>query len=498
MKKTYRIIIAVLAASMALISCSKERQDVKSASEGPRTIQVSFSAPTKTSLGDDGVTPRFSPGDEIIVSNGSHYQTLPVSVDGNYASITTDLTGTLTAVYPAKAAKLDGTEIIGVLVPSNQTGRFRDANIAMAKIPDGASKAYFENQTAILKFYVDESIGVTGIRIISKGERIADGFIDEKGAVIEQGTEDEIEVNYTTRITVQQIADPEANYYQPNYIPLWQLTDDPQMRVCYVAIRPTAGSDTYSLKVSSRTTTQTANNGLLQKNQLVGGMVQRVFENVSLPANTLANVFIPYYIPVNVGTEGEPEYQYWAYCNVGAFLPEEPGYYYSWGNTEGHWLNGVSDNYQFTADVYNETSGGQITANRLTPESDAAYTAWGGKWRMPTNSESQILKALVVREYSNKYGKYGYSLGALFLPSAGHIADYAGSMTQWNQESSSEFWTSDKYSSTIDAYYFYKCPDNDYSATGRYYGIPIRPIHADPLPEGNGLEVNKYNEGPTL
>lgn len=85
----------------------------------------------------------------------------------------------------------------------------------------------------------------------------------------------------------------------------------------------------------------------------------------------------------------------WATCNVGAVRPEEPGNYYSWGETETK-----SD---FSAYKYMDSNGkltkynvkdkcgatdGRLT---LTLDDDAAHCAWGGSWRMPTPQEAKEL-----------------------------------------------------------------------------------------------------------
>lgn len=453
MKTTYKFIIALFAATLALASCTKdviaEKEDVNP-QDGLRTIAVSFGASTKTYLDDDGVTPIFEEGDEIAVSNYKEEE--QVSVERNEKGdlyFTTTLQGELVAIYPSSKASFEAGKP-GFIVPVEQTGLFKDANIALAKIGEDANYATFVNQTAVLKFYIGPEIGVQSI-IISSNSQLA---TDDSKIVVE-----------VAKLRESKVIDP-------------------QERICYVAVLP----GVLQMTVESFTSTQKVENS--------EGYVKREFQNVNLTHNTLANVFIPYYIPVNVGTEAEPECQYWAYCNVGAFLPEEPGYYFSWGNTDGHWLNAESEEYQFTNEVYSDTPGGEITESRLTPESDAAYVAWGGKWRMPTKTESMILKERVSRDY--RYERYGYCFGDLFLPAAGHIADFGGSMVQWNKETSSEFWTSDKYSDNQHAYYFYKSPDTDSDTNSRHEGIPIRPIYGDPAQEQVALEINKYKEGPTL
>lgn len=496
MKTTYKFIIALFAATLALASCTKdviaEKEDVNP-QDGLRTIAVSFGASTKTYL-DSDLIPRFNGGEEILISNGDNYERLTVDASSGKPTITTTLSGKLVAVYPSKAAKLEGTSITGIQVPSNQTGRFADANIAIAKIDENQNYAMFQNQTAVLKFYVDRSIGVTALQIMSgpDGEvPISDGYINEMG---ETDAERSKERGFDTfSVTVMPEQKTET----------WTLadqTDDPEHRVCYVAVR--AEGNPFTMRVKSRTNTQLyeedvnlEQTGTLEAKQK--GIVTRFFENVALKPGDLANVFIPYYIPVKVSDEPET-YQYWGYCNIGAFLPEEPGYYFSWGNTDGHWLNGITDGYEFTADVYSNTPGGEITESRLTPESDAAYVAWGGKWRMPTKTESMILKG----KGSWTYEKNGFCCGDMFLPSAGHISKSSSgdSMLNWNKGNASEFWTSSgNESSTISAHRFIYSTVMEYeSLTYRYEGRPVRPIYGDPAPIVEIQPIETLTEGRTL
>ena len=510
MKTAYKYIIAGLAVTLALASCTKdviaEKEDVNPQDGGLRTIAVSFGASTKTSMGNDGITPVFTgEGEEVIVSNGSGYQKLAVEIKDGIPSITTNLSGELTAVYPSKAAKLEGTKITGILIPSNQTGRFADANIAMATIAEGGNKAVFQNQTAVLKFYVDRSIGVTALAIKARpdGAPISDGYIDE------QGVKDEVksqEKDFNTfSVTVMPETDDEN----------WTLadqTDDPEQRVCYVAIR--SDGATLNMGVTSRTKTQLYEDenieqtGRLQYQQK--GIVSRLFENVSLKPGDLANVFIPYYIPVKVSDEPET-YQYWAYCNIGAFLPEEAGYYFSWGNTQGYvntgikWVEAprkeedVALDGGFCGGNYEKTYGAKLMSNlKVDANEDAACAAWGGKWRMPSAEECKVLT-----KFANGWNdelKGCCFAEFIFLPAAGYGGSYESDRVAQLGEKGN-YWSSTIVDGYVGNAYFLsfdKESSGSIPGQGRYEGRPIRPIFGDPAQEQVALEIKKYVEGPTL
>lgn len=164
MKLYLRLILAVLAATVTLAACTKEitppnfeNDKVKPGStqveEGSRIITVSFAPQTRTYL-DEGIQPKFENNDKILVSNGTEKKECSIFVDKNgNASFVTTLTGPLKAVYPAKAAKLKGNDIEGVLVSTVQSGKFADANICMAENINTA--ATFVNKTAVFKIITD-------------------------------------------------------------------------------------------------------------------------------------------------------------------------------------------------------------------------------------------------------------------------------------------------------------------------------------------------------
>lgn len=173
-------IFVTLVASLILASCAKEPALEQSGSltqeEGTRIIAVSFAPQTKTALGEDGRTPVFQEGDRIMISNGVATKTIAVHIDENgNAYFSTSLSGELTAVYPAAAAEVKGNVIKGIRVPAEQSGRFADANIAMAE--HIADNAKFVNRTAL--FIITPPPGATTLKVTSlpavvSGERTGD------------------------------------------------------------------------------------------------------------------------------------------------------------------------------------------------------------------------------------------------------------------------------------------------------------------------------------
>lgn len=177
MKASFHLIFAVLAATVVLVSsCTKEIPAAED--DGSRIISVSFAThpQTRTTLGEDEHTPVFQEGDRIMISNGVATKTIAVHVDENgNAYFSTSLSGELTAVYPAAAAEVRNNVIKGIRVPAEQSGRFADANIAMAE--HIADNAKFVNRTAL--FIITPPPGATTLKITSlpavvSGERTGD------------------------------------------------------------------------------------------------------------------------------------------------------------------------------------------------------------------------------------------------------------------------------------------------------------------------------------
>ena len=505
MKTTYRLILAAIAATAALVSCTKElnpgKVDTDPASSTLRTIAVSFEPSTKSSL--SGLQPSFVAGDEIMLTNGQATDTCTVFMEGNAAKIKTSLTGImLLATYPASCG-IPNSE--GVRIPTVQTGKFKDANIACAFIAENAESADFQHLVAILKFYVDESIGVKSIKITSSDESIANYDGSTSG--------------YYNTITVST---PEGcgDLYDA-------MPDDGQdKRVCYVAVDRRSDSDLFanSLKFECETSTQ-------------GPRTKTPTSEVKIEKGSIYNVFMPYYINVKVSDTPE-EYQKWAYCNVGAFLPEEPGLYFAWGDTEGYKWDAEKEQFEdghsfswencpFTNGVYSEEnkkvftkyvpseSAAEYGYNDFSDDKtvldlsdDAANANWGGKWRMPNLNE--VLKLFDMINANGgaptvQNGVYPIPGTQLVIPANSGYGD--GETLEINDYYQFTYiWTSSVYHS-VD-YYPYdgvsmKFSDKNvaYSPTERHKGCPVRPIYDETLSDGGdpvALTNNPYTNGGTF
>lgn len=86
---------------------------------------------------------------------------------------------------------------------------------------------------------------------------------------------------------------------------------------------------------------------------------------------------------------GLPSGTLWRTRNVGASMPEQIGYYFSWGNIIGHNLNKQVIDYNFSSTDYESTPGYLLTAGFTSGDTDydGASAILGNGWRTPTGAE---------------------------------------------------------------------------------------------------------------
>lgn len=172
---------------------------------------------------------------------------------------------------------------------------------------------------------------------------------------------------------------------------------------------------------------------------------------------------------------------WWSAWNIGAEKPSDYGYYYSWGNSAGHWKNGTSDGYSFTESAYKSTSGYSMTTDWKN------IPTWSGsQWRVPGKSDFENLKKVCNVSRTTKNGVSGtlyhckYNGNEIFLPDAGRVFESSriNGTFYWTRENSNTavFDSQNASFSTEDASHF--------------IGYPIRPIakHGDVAVTGVSLD----------
>ena len=424
MKASFRLIFAALAATAALVSCTKEptpgqtdQTPASPAAEGTRVIAVSFAPQTKTSFTstEDGIQPKFDNKDSILLVTDPDdpmaevdTQTVAVSVDPKTeeATITTTLSGKLKALYPARMA-IEGKGGFNIFVPAEQSGKFADANICSATIEENATSVQFENKYAL--FIITPPEGTKSLTIKSlKG-------IDENGQ--RSGTQ------FT--ISNANTLDGEGCTIT---IPNEPLDKDGKY---YVAVCGNARLSDLSFEAWSNNDGTTGS--------IKGIPTSRIEYQAKQKKESYAD-----YNPVAIGTaysiDDSNWHEYitiagrkWAVENVGE--GSETGDFYMWGTsvvayvehpskqddlvvivdenpygeiyqnewkqTDGYcwnntpFTNGVFQNgntvfVKYTASVDTIAFTGSADGKTILDlEDDAAYVNWGGAWRIPTISELQ-------------------------------------------------------------------------------------------------------------
>lgn len=185
----------------------------------------------------------------------------------------------------------------------------------------------------------------------------------------------------------------------------------------------------------------------------------------------------------------------WATCNIGAYSPEDHGYFYQWGETEIEDIY-ILDNYNFykngklTKYNFDKDYGTVDSKNILDSEDDVAHVLWGDNWRMPTRADfNELITECDLQVYTLN-GVHGFLFtsktngNTLFLPAAGGY--YNSNNTVGGYSGSGQFgyyWTSSLYPKAgLEASY---CAFNYYSVSiqldrsQRRCGNSVRPVKVD-------------------
>lgn len=102
----------------------------------------------------------------------------------------------------------------------------------------------------------------------------------------------------------------------------------------------------------------------------------------------------------------------WATCNIGAYKPEDCGYYFAWGEIS------IKQSYTIENSV---TFHNKIKNFSGNVQSDAARFNWKGDWRMPTSYELYELMHYCKWIWKKQNGRNGYKIigkngNSIFLP----------------------------------------------------------------------------------
>lgn len=145
---------------------------------------------------------------------------------------------------------------------------------------------------------------------------------------------------------------------------------------------------------------------------------------------------------------GLPSGLLWGTKNIGATSPTGWGWYFSWGNLDGH---PEGSGYNFSQDVYDATDAASISQD-LDASQDAVRAIKGGTWRMPTQYDFAELfnSAYTTNGWTTVNGVNGIKVTSkingksVFFPAAG---DYDGTSLYYRR-SYGYYWSSSWVSAT--------------------------------------------------
>lgn len=114
----------------------------------------------------------------------------------------------------------------------------------------------------------------------------------------------------------------------------------------------------------------------------------------------------------------------WCCHNVGAVNEEDMGYYFSWGNIDGH---SEGSGYNFSLNVYKKTTGGALTTSiGVGGLNDAVRQNQEKQWKIPRQEDIVELVDNCVSEWTTKNGVNGRKFTSknngysIFIPAAGY------------------------------------------------------------------------------
>ena len=451
MKKNI-IIAAIAAASALLLSVSCEKESLPELQNGINGGANTFTATieqslTKTTL-TDGVKVNWTSADKISI-NGKTYTATPKD-DATKASFTaedgeaTAVGGKFKAIYPSTLYVTGHFEL-----PGTQTYSAGGFNAPMYA-ESTTQVLTFKNICAVLAIKVTKEDIATLKSIKVKSDKKLNGTISVYKtsygyyATISTGGTEEVVLSLSDAISLTSdgttfyIAIPAEQKY--SYLKIYLSEDG-------------------TLYKRAMITKKAAGLGTIKCNKIY---------NIDYQTNA-----------VQLYANGP----YWSTMNIGATIPADYGWYFSWGNTTGYLGNDRS--YSFTPANYRNTNAEKLMKDiPVNAEYDAAYANWGAAWKMPTGDESGQFEALKDNTTNANStggktftGKNSYSDIELFFPAAGYrtatdlnfpgIDGYywSSSLRDYNGYPYSAYYLNFN-SGGVDT-------DDDNSC---YYGYPVRPV----------------------
>lgn len=204
-------------------------------------------------------------------------------------------------------------------------------------------------------------------------------------------------------------------------------------------------------------------------------------------AATIDSVFFKAYTTYDFVDLGLPSGTLWATCNIGANSPDEPGFYFAWGETvtkssytwlaPGDYAHGTltTTDANFGMTKYNAID----TLTTLEFADDAARTIWQSTWRIPTADELNELLNSCTWTFTTQGGHEGYlvtsntNANSIFLPCAGYFDGTTYKGASWGH-----YWSSSlsKKNMRNAMAFIFPSTSSYLNSVSRCQGLSIRPV----------------------
>lgn len=505
-----KTIIAAASIVLAFSACSKDEMKEQPSESGTISVEISGNLGDLTPAGDTkaGLSPvvrlNWENGDVAYAYDGTTcLGSLTASVDESNTSIAR-LSGTISA--PSGSTITVVYTNISAGQPAVSEGKlsfdFSSQTLDRTPFVVYGTMAYTAGQTTISDKVIPFSFATSVLKVAATG-------LDESNAI------DQVTiggVNTVCELTLSNTAAPAVSGTTPGSIVVGKSlktfsSNGGRSIVSNVGVVPTAKETNKDV---------TFKQGSVEKySELSASMEIKASKSITIVVACRTNDFVDLGLPSGLK---------WAKCNIGASTPEEYGYYFFWGGTQGYvydsenrkWVNEKTgkelvdgfwyENMPHTDGVYSTSNKAVFTKyvpqskastygkngfyddkTTLDPADDAASAYCGAGYRMPTSADFQELYENTTCTWVTDYNgtgingrlftgtKSGYTDKGLFFPAAGY-----GVGTSLNYPGGyGRYWSSSLYSSNpIDAYYlhFSGSTFKPQNSNGRCYGHTVRPV----------------------
>lgn len=501
-----KTIIAAASIVLAFSACSKDEMKEQPSESGTISVEISGNLGDLTPAGDTKaglssvVRLNWENGDVAYAYDGTQcLGSLTASVDESNTSIAR-LSGTITAPEGNTITVVYTNISDGQPAVSSDKLSFDFSSQTLDRAPFVVygTMAYTAGQTTISDKVIPFSFATSVIKVAATG-------LDESNAI------DQVTiggVNTVCELTLSNTAAPQVSGATPGSIVVGKGSKTFSLNggrsiVSNIGVVPTAKDTKKDV---------TFKQGSIEKySELSASMEIKASKSITTVVACRTNDFVDLGLPSGLK---------WAKCNIGASTPEEYGYYFFWGGTQGYvyenskWVNEKTGeelvdgfdwkNTPHTNGTYSSSnkkvftkyilsgkteywagSGSPDNKCQLDLADDAARAYCGEGYRMPTSAEFRELYDNTTCTWTTNYNGTGIkgrvftsktdTSKELFFPAAG-----SGSGTSLNNAGSKgNYWSCSLYSSLPDTargLYFTGggvYPGDNY---GRYYGITVRPV----------------------